>query len=420
MYMQLDVVFMLGATYFMLYSTVFWMLLYFENKHILRHDPKPKSFPFISILIPAHNEERSIERAIKSCLGLTYPNKEVIVIANGCTDKTAELCKKYAEDGQITLIELKESGKALAMNAGLKVAKGELFCCLDADSSFRSDSLENMIGYFEDPKVGAVCSSVKVLDPKTIIQKVQWVEYMFATYLRKLGSMINVLYVVPGPGSMYRRDVISKIGGFNEKSLVEDMEIAFRLQDNGYTIKNSAKADVDTIAPLSLLDLIKQRIRWHAGFYDTAKQYKHMIFNPKYSHLGMWMIPSAIIWVLIVLTVFFKILYDSIALMAVPIKSLFVVGFDLQLFIEKLIESFWDYFRFTPSYVIVMSLMFTFMGIAVIYMGLKIAGEKVDLRNKFPFYAFYLIGYSLLLGLCWLSASTFILFRGKVNKWIKW
>jgi cellulose synthase/poly-beta-1,6-N-acetylglucosamine synthase-like glycosyltransferase len=418
--MDLEAIGLLIIMYFMLYCSILWMLIFFDNKKHVRTDPKPDRFPPISIVIPVYHNDTvdAIKRAVESSLRQNYPKKEIIIAWNGPENaENIALCKEYEKKGIARFVSTPTPGKAAGINKALEIIKNELFCCLDADSYFSADSLNQMVGYFNDPMMGAVTSSMKVYQPKTWLQKIQWVEYIFAIYLRKMMSYLNCLYVIPGPGSIYRTELVRNLGGFDEHNLTEDMEIAFRIQKAGYKIANSANAFVETIAPKDIVPLVKQRIRWYAGFYDNMRLYKEMLVNPKYGSLGMFILPSSIAWLGIILFLLAKAVVDFAVSAQYPIKTLMIVGFDLNLFIKSLYTSIY----FEPTYITFFVIIFTLTAVAVVYIGLKVSQEKTDLRKRYQHYALYFITYSFLIGLFWLFALSYVLIRGKTNKnWIKW
>jgi len=366
----------------------------------------------VSILIPVWNAEDTIRAAIDSCIALDYPNKEIIVINDGSTDKTKEICEEYVNSDKITLLNKTNGGKASAMNFGIKHAKGEYVSCLDADSFFRPNALIQMIGYFEDSAVGAVTSSMKVYNPRNWIQMIQWVEYIFAIYLRRLMHFMNCLYVIPGPGSTYRRDVLLELGGFDEHSLTEDMDIAFRIQKAGYRITNSINAEVDTIAPDTLRGLIKQRIRWYAGFCDNSVKYKSFFLNPKYGTLGLFVLPTSFIWVGVLLASSITLIYNVLEILITTTKAYLAVGFDLNLVLAKISEML----AVGPTYITWFAVIFLLISVLVIYLGLKSAGEMINFKQKYKFYALHLVGYTILISLMWFFALSYLAVRGKSEK----
>ena len=99
----------------------------------------------VSVIIPAYNAESFIQRAINSVLNQTYANFEIIIVENGSTDKTIDLCKKYSqEDGRICVYR-SEKGVSHARNKGMQMATGEWIFFLDADDWLEKDSLQILV-----------------------------------------------------------------------------------------------------------------------------------------------------------------------------------------------------------------------------------------------------------------------------------
>ncbi len=135
--------------------------------------------PSVSILIPARNEEKVIGRLLHRTVELTYPKAElqVIVIDDASSDSTGHIADFYAEKyGFIEVIHRDKKcggkGKTSAMNAGLKLSKGEIVLCFDADYYPQVDIVEKLIQPFADPEVGAVQGRVVVLnEPQNIVTR---------------------------------------------------------------------------------------------------------------------------------------------------------------------------------------------------------------------------------------------------------
>ncbi|MEM4369063.1 MAG: glycosyltransferase family 2 protein, partial [Candidatus Woesearchaeota archaeon] len=218
-----------------LYFSVFWLLVFIEGDVQTRQrTTKLKRFPYISVVVPAFNEETHITETLHSLLNLDYPKKrlEIIVVDDGSTDRTAEMVQSIARkfsDRKIKLIRKVNGGKGSALNAGLKKAKGELFVCMDADSIVLPDALRKALIHFE-PDVAAVLPLLKVKNPKAVVQKMQWFEYLINMFYKKLLSKLNCIHVAPGPFSVYRTAVLKEVGGFDEHNLTEDLEMTLRLQ----------------------------------------------------------------------------------------------------------------------------------------------------------------------------------------------
>jgi cellulose synthase/poly-beta-1,6-N-acetylglucosamine synthase-like glycosyltransferase len=241
----------------------------------------------------------TIKGTVDSLLALDYPadSLEIVLVNDGSTDNTAAVMDTYVGQPQITVIHKENGGKHTAMNLGIeKAADAEFVGCLDADSFVAPDALREIIAYFDDPKVAAVTAAMSVWSPKSLLERMQNADYIHGITLRHVISSLNGLYVTPGPFSFYRRDIILKVGGFRKGHNTEDLEMALRLQNEGYILENAPRARVYTKTPTTVRSLVKQRTRWTTGFLrNVIYDYRHMIANPKYGTLGLFMLPLGLL-----------------------------------------------------------------------------------------------------------------------------
>ncbi len=251
--------------------------------------------PTVAMIVPCWNEESSILGTIKSLLELDYPKDKlsVVVVNDGSTDNSAEVLTAYEGHPRVTIIHKENGGKHTALNTGIEAAvDAELVGCLDADSFVEKDALREIISYFDDPKVAATTVAMSVHEPKTLLESMQNAEYILGIALRHALSAVNGIYVTPGPFSLYRRDIVMKLGGFRHGHQAEDMEMALRLQREGYWIENAVKARVYTNVPKTVPKLVKQRTRWTTGFLrNVIYDYRDLVGNPKYGTLGLLVLP---------------------------------------------------------------------------------------------------------------------------------
>ena len=122
--------------------------------------------PSVSMIIPACNEEKRIERKIENTKTLRYPadKLELLFVSDGSTDRTVELIRKHAV-GAITLIELPvRGGKAAALNAGLDHAKHDVVVFSDASIELEPDALRHIVQGFRDPAVGCISGEDKIAE----------------------------------------------------------------------------------------------------------------------------------------------------------------------------------------------------------------------------------------------------------------
>ena len=161
--------YMFLALYFL--SLVF--LLFVQNKKEMFSVPVSKRKYTVSVLVPAYNEENSIESIVKTILDSDYAGiVEVIIINDGSRDNTLKIAKKLAERySKIRILNKKNSGKADSLNQALKIAKGEIIAVVDADSYPDSHAIRTMIGFFDEPKVGAVTTRILLKQRNNFLRK---------------------------------------------------------------------------------------------------------------------------------------------------------------------------------------------------------------------------------------------------------
>ena len=350
-----------------LFMAIFWISVLYIEEDSLEEETFEGKPPNVSILIPAHNEEDVIAETIESALAVNYPKtkREIIVLANACTDRTEEIAKRYKEQG-VKLISIKEPGKGHAVNIGLQKQKGEFTVILDADSIATHNLLEVLLPKFNDPKVAGVKTSIKVWKPNNLLEKLQWFEYINTGLVHKLMSILDVLYLTPGVFSIYRTDALRKVGGFDENILTEDIEIAVRLLHNGYKIKSSLAAMPFTKVPHTLKGYHSQRLRWARGFFATMLKHKEMFFKKEFGLLGLFMLPISFIMPILVILSTIVVAYT---LLDIVFKSLFVKLLTGEFF-YNLSAPVLDFSALFWTVILVI------FGIYVLYKSIKLFREK--------------------------------------------
>ncbi|MFP4112217.1 MAG: glycosyltransferase [Candidatus Woesearchaeota archaeon] len=401
------------TAYFGLFTSIFFLITLIENKNKLKN-PVPKKTLSASIIVPAYNEEKTLAKTIKSLLALNYPKDklEIIVVDDGSTDKTLEIANMIASKKEnkfpVKVLTKENGGKGQALNISIKQAKGELVGALDADSFVHPDALYNIIGHFNEKKVMAVTPSMKVHEPKNILQKVQAMEFLLGIFLRKVFGLLDSIHVTPGPFTIYRKEFFNKYGGYDENNITEDIEIALRIQSLGFKIRNSVDAFVHTSSPSKFMPLMNQRIRWYRGFMDNVINYKQL-FGPKHGNLGMFILPASLVSVALVILSVGYTLFSMARSNFKMIKNWYNVDFDLL----KMIKFDFDFFFFDGSSLVFIGLLAFALGIVVIYNAKKISLENKSIKVS---YAYFLIFYLPLFAFWWSMAIYYKTF----NKKIKW
>ncbi|MFH0832532.1 MAG: glycosyltransferase [Candidatus Aenigmatarchaeota archaeon] len=400
-----------AAWFVAIYFSVFWLLIFTINGNRFKNDPKSSHKPFISFLVPAHNEEETVGKTVESLLNLNYPKRlmEIIVIDDGSSDSTRAIAKAYPVK---LLANKKNRGKAYSLNRAIRIAKGEIIACMDSDSFVDRDALKDMIGYFKYPGVAAVTAALQVYKPRNFWEKIQDAEYILNIFLRKILCFMDSAPVTPGPFSLYKKSVIKEIGYFDTNNPTEDMEIALRMHNAGYKIESSKNANVYTVCPDKIKSIYRQRIRWYRGVIQNSVKYRHMFFNPQYGNLGVFFLPMNIIAVFVVAILLFNILYNVFSnLIASSIKLLYI-NFDIYPLIS-MFESF-NVSIFSVTLTTLLSVSSLLLGVYMLYKSFTFIGRKVR-SNKLGYFL-YIFLFPVLMMVFW-TVSIFKEIKKSKTNW---
>lgn len=258
----------------------------------------PELLPSVTIIVPCYNEEKTVAKTIESLLALDYPTSKLFIsiVDDGSKDNTWNYVARWNKHPQIHLHRKDNGGKYTALNYGIEHARTDLVGCLDADSFVEPDALRKIVYIFhEQPDIMAVAPAVKIWKPDSVIRSIQYVEYTYGIFIKKLFSLLNAVHVTPGPFSIFRRTMFQEIGYFKHAHNTEDMEIAMRMQKYGKKIANCHDAYVYTVGPHNLKTLHKQRLRWTYGFIKNAFDYRSLLLNYKVGNVGFITLPFSLI-----------------------------------------------------------------------------------------------------------------------------
>jgi len=258
----------------------------------------------VTIIVPCYNEQDVIVPSLKSTIAQTYPNLEILVVDDGSSDRTYELAKMFEfDDGHRSLKVLSKvnGGKSRALNYGIEKAKGNLICCVDADSKLDKFAVELLVQHFKDPEIAAVAGSVSVINTDTFLTKLQALEYIQGLNMVKNGqAFLKLVNIIPGPLGMFRKEAMKKVGYYSHDTFAEDCDLTLSLIAEGYKIDFEPDAIAHTEAPEDLLDLLKQRYRWTRGILQAIKKNKKYLWNirskPSISFVMWYMLFESVFW----------------------------------------------------------------------------------------------------------------------------
>lgn len=406
-----------------LFFLVYWLLFYIESRPRIKREYHEqidlKRFPFVSVIVPAYNEERTIEKTLSSLIGLDWPKDklEILVMDDGSKDKTGAIVKRFIrrhKNEPVFLHQQMNQGKAAAMNNALKILKGEYFACLDADSFIQPQALKHIIHWHEkDPHLAITTPVMKIATPKNWVQKFQRLEYMTGMLLTKLMSYMDANYVAPGPFSTYKTAIIRKLGGFDEDNLVEDQEIAYRAQHHHYRIRQVPHAIVETVGPDTLRKLDRQRNRWFKGTLLNIVKYKHMIGRKKYGDFGVFQMPLNISAFALGFITFFMFCYYIIKPLAQALHNYWLIRFDFLPYLQH-IEWRFDPLAIQVAPTVILYLMLL-LGVFFLYLSSRTNDDKVRAYGTF-----YIIPYLFVYFIMLSFVSVKVIFQVLIGKKQKW
>lgn len=235
----------------------------------------------VSVLIPSHNEEKSIRRCVESILNQTVKPNQIITVNDGSTDNTLDILESFG--GKITVVDLaKNTGnKSYAQEYGLWFIDGDIFISTDADTILDEYFIEQVIRDFEDEKVAAVCGYVKS-------SKCNWltacreIDYAVGQGIHKLAqSYIHFIIVIPGCAAAFRTDIFRENVTFDHDTITEDLDFTYKLNERGFKIKYNKKAMVYTQDPADLKSYICQMKRWYGGGWQNLKKHLNIVEHPQ-------------------------------------------------------------------------------------------------------------------------------------------
>jgi cellulose synthase/poly-beta-1,6-N-acetylglucosamine synthase-like glycosyltransferase len=296
--------------------------------------------PPITMVAPAHNEEKSIRIAVRSLLELDYPELEVIVINDGSKDRTLqELQNEFklrpvrivyvAEmrsaqtrgfyrsevDPRLLVVDKEPGGsKADAVNAGLNAATSPYVCIVDSDSLLERDALLRIMApVLADPqRVVGAGGIIRVLNgseleggrlrrvrlPRKGIEIIQVIEYLRAFLIgREAWARANMLMIISGAFGVFRTDLVRAVGGYRPEAIGEDFDLVARL--HRHLLERRQKYSIEfvpdpvcwTEVPSDLRSLGRQRARWQKGLLDVLLPNKDMLFRYRYGRIGWIALP---------------------------------------------------------------------------------------------------------------------------------
>lgn len=362
--------------FFGLYIQVFFLLNFLgwgrnEAEEVENFEVDDAKLPTVSVIVPCYNEEEGVCRTVESLLATGYPKLQILVIDDGSKDKTWSIVQKYKTNPCVALYTKQNGGKYTALNYGLERTNADIVGCLDADSTIHPGSLMASVKTFlMDQEAMAVVPAMTVENPKSLVQIIQKVEFESFLYMKKVFGVLRSLFVAPGPLTLFRKEVFEKLGPYRHGYLGEDLEIAVRMQFNHMKLVYADYSHVYTKGMPTLKTLLKQRVRWIYSFVNNMYDYRAMIFNPRYGHLGLFVLPVTIVGLVLGLVAVPLIVYGLIGTFYTYIQPLFL-GANPSVLVPQ-----FDAFYFTTGALPILGIITLIFAFAAIIIGRALNHER--------------------------------------------
>ncbi|MGP0020882.1 MAG: glycosyltransferase [Candidatus Sulfotelmatobacter sp.] len=224
-------------------------------------DPEGADDPFISIIVPVHNEEQKIALKLEDCLQLLYSHDrlEILVASDGSTDRTEEIVRRFiARDSRIQWLQSdRRVGKSSVQNLAVQQAHGDLFLFTDANTAMPPGVLRTLVANLADPSVGLATATVFFGPAQDAVEKGQGFYWHYELFLRTAESDLGILATGSGQALLVRRELFRPL----PECYGDDCIMPLDVRSQGYRIIQNREATVFDAMPHSIEGELRARIR---------------------------------------------------------------------------------------------------------------------------------------------------------------
>ena len=258
---------------FMIAYSAYMQIAFKHRVRKQRKNPVEKNYsyqPYVSIMIPAHNEEDVISETIENIASIEYPKYEIIVIDDRSTDGTyqvlEQLSRKYPNLKYFSRTKEAFPGKSAVLNDALRIAKGDAILVFDADARVKKDFLKELLPALEPEGVGAVQARKVIINrEQNFLTRCQDNEMAVDTHFQVGRDSVKGAVELRGNGELIKRKAIEDVGGWNIYTITDDLDLSTRLQIKGWDVRFCPEVCVYEEGVPSYIPLLKQRRRWIEG-----------------------------------------------------------------------------------------------------------------------------------------------------------
>lgn len=258
---------------FMAVYTAYMQIAFKHKVRQQRKHPVEKNYdykPYVTVMIPAHNEEDVIGDTIKNISAMEYPLYEIIVIDDRSTDKTAEvleeICSKYPNVRYFSRTKDAFPGKSAVLNDALKIAKGDAILVFDADARVKPDFLKELVPALEPQQVGAVQARKVIINrDENFLTRCQDNEMAVDTHFQVGRDSVKGAVELRGNGELIKKEALEDVNGWNIYTITDDLDLSTRMQIKGWDVRFCPDVCVYEEGVTDYFALLRQRRRWIEG-----------------------------------------------------------------------------------------------------------------------------------------------------------
>jgi biofilm PGA synthesis N-glycosyltransferase PgaC len=294
--------------------------------------------PTVSLIISAYNEEKTIGEKLENSLRLRYPEGklEIVVVADGSSDRTVEIAGAFRERGVRLLHQSEREGKTAAMNRGVAASTGKILFFSDANTVYQPDTVEKLVRSFDDDSVGGVTGRKVVLEDRgraaTDGETAYW---SYESALKAAESLAGSIATADGEIFAMRRSLYEPI----PRGIVhDDMYLTLKIVENGYRVVYESEATSAEYASRSLYDEFHLKVRYASAGYQIVASFPG-IFRPPRSWFAVefishkllrWLAPFFLLGALFSSALIGSLFYKGVFWLQVAFYSIAVLGWALH------------------------------------------------------------------------------------------
>ena len=276
-----------------LYGVHRYTMCYLYFKYRKNYNPNPPrhfdELPMVTVQLPIFNEQFVIDRLIEAVCAMEYPAEKLeIQVLDDSTDETqavaAGIVDRYAALGHpiVYIHRTNRHGyKAGALDAGLKVAKGEYVAIFDADFVPPTDWLMKVIHHFAEPEIGMVQTRWTHLNRNySMLTQIEAI-LLDGHFVLEHGARVRTgdFFNFNGTAGMWRIQAITDGGGWQHDTLTEDTDLSYRSQLAGWKFKYLPEVECPSELPIEMTAFKTQQARWAKGLIQTSIKVLPLMFK---------------------------------------------------------------------------------------------------------------------------------------------